>query len=125
MPTITVELADHRRSFSPGETVNGQVSWQCDAPPQSAELRLIWSTDGRGISDEDIVQTIPFPSPRAAESRPFTLTLPEAPYSFSGTLITLSWSIEVFLQPGDNSGGVGIVLAPGGVAISLPRIQSA
>jgi hypothetical protein len=122
MSSVAIQIQDHRRDFAPRETVNGQVSWTCDGPPESAELWLMWSTDGRGVADEDIVQTIPFPAPQASETRPFTITLPEAPYSFSGSLITLSWSIRVVIQPGEHSDSVGIVLAPGGRAVSLPRV---
>jgi len=124
MPSVTIQLAENRTAFSPGERIAGQVSWQFETPPESAELRLRWSTDGRGITDGDIVQTIPFSTPQAIETRPFTLTLPEAPYSFAGTLITLSWSLEAVFQPHDYTGSVGIILAPGGEAISLPRVSS-
>jgi hypothetical protein len=124
MPNVTIQLAENRNSFSPGERITGQVSWQFDVPPESAELRLRWFTDGRGIGDEDIVQTIPFPAPQATETRPFSLTLPEAPYSFTGTLITLSWSLEAVFQPNDYTGSVGLILAPGGEAISLPRVKA-
>jgi hypothetical protein len=123
MPSVDIQLTDHRTDFAPRETVTGRVSWACDAPPESAELRVRWSTDGRGIQDEDIVETIPFPGPQAVESRPFTVVLPEAPYSFSGALITLSWSIDIVIQPGEQSDSVGITLAPGGRAISLPRVS--
>ena len=109
MPTLAIQIRDRRTAFSPRETVTGEVSWQLDAPPESAELRLLWSTQGRGITDTGIVQTIPFPNPQAGETRPFTLVLPEAPYSFSGALITLTWTLELLVQPGDHSPS-GIVL---------------
>ena len=123
MPTVVIQLAENRTTFSPVERITGQVSWQFDAPPESGELRLRWFTDGRGIDDEDIVQTIPFPTPQATETRPFSLTLPEAPYSFAGALITLSWALEAVFQPHDYTGSVGLILAPGGEAISLPRVS--
>ena len=124
MPSAVIELSEKRTAFSPGDRLSGQVSWQSDVPPKSAELRLVWTTDGRGISDFDVVQTIPFAAPQALETRPFSLTLPDAPYSFSGALITLSWTLELELKPGDLTHSVGIVVAPGGTPILLPRVTS-
>jgi hypothetical protein len=99
------------------------VTWQLDKTPQSGELRLIWSTSGRGDRDYATVETIPFPNPQATETQPFTITLPEGPYSFSGTLITLTWTIEVAFQPGNAANGVEIILAPDGKAVSLPKVK--
>ena len=48
MTSASIQLADSRTTFNPRETVTGKVSWQLDAPPESAELRLVWSTHGRG-----------------------------------------------------------------------------
>lgn len=125
MSNVVIELSEKRNAFAPGERVTGQVWWQFDTPPESGELRLRWFTDGRGIDDEDIVQTVPFPNPQATETRPFSLTLPDAPYSFVGALITLSWSLEAVFQPNDYTGSVGLILAPSGEAVSLPRINPA
>jgi hypothetical protein len=125
MSSVHIEIAERRTQFAPRETVTGRVSWACDNPPTSAELRLLWCARGRGQEDEDIVQTLPFPAPQAVESRPFTVVLPDAPYSFSGTLITLDWSLELVVHPGDQSDRVGIVLAPGGNAVALPCVKRA
>ena len=95
MPSASIQLADSRTAFSPRETVTGKVSWQLDHPPTSAELRLVWNTRGRGQTDFDIVETIPFPDPQLTDTRPFSLKLPDAPYSFSGTLIQLSWLLAL------------------------------
>ena len=125
MPSVSLHLAGQHTAFSPRETIAGQASWQLDAPPKSAELRLFWSTSGRGKEEQGIVQSISFPSPGATETRPFTLTLPEAPYSFSGTLMTLTWTLELLVQPGNYSDGIDITIAPGSRTISLPRLNPA
>jgi len=125
MPRVAIQLADQRTAFAPRETVTGRVSWELDSPPQSAELRLIWTASSRALADGDLVQTIPFPDPQATETRPFTLTLPEAPYSFSGALITLTWTLELEVQPDTHSDSVAITMAPGGQPISLPRLKPA
>ena len=112
MSNISIQLNDQRTAYAPREKVSGKVTWQLDKTPESGELRLIWSTSGRG--NREITrspETIPFPNPQATETRSFTITLPEGPYSFSGTLITLTWTIEVAFQPGNVANGVDIVLA--------------
>jgi len=123
--SVVIQIPNHQTAFSPRDRVTGQVSWQLDAPPKIAELRLFWSTDGRGLRDESVVETIPFATPQATETRPFTVTLPDAPYSFSGGLITLSWTLEMTIEPGGETASVDIVVAPGGQAVSLPRVLPA
>jgi hypothetical protein len=123
MPTLVIQIRDRRTEFSPRETVVGEVSWQADSPPHSAELRLLWYTSGRGLMDTGTIETIPFSNPQASETRPFAFTLPDGPYSFSGTLITLSWALELVLQPGDHSESMDITVAPEGKAVVLPRIS--
>ncbi|MDR3403813.1 MAG: hypothetical protein P4L99_15050 [Chthoniobacter sp.] len=122
--SLAIQIRDHKTAFSPRERVAGDVSWQLDAPPKSVELRLLWSTDGRGLQDESVVETIPFASPQATESRPFAITLPDGPYSFSGALITLRWELELTVLPGNQTTSVGIIVAPGGEAVSLPRTSA-
>jgi hypothetical protein len=119
--SLVIQIRDNKTAFSPGERITGQASWQLDAPPKTAELRLVWSTVGRGIEDMGIVETIPFPNPQATETRPFAFTLPDGPYSFSGKLITLRWSLELAIEPGAQFAGLEIVVAPGGHEVSLPR----
>jgi hypothetical protein len=122
MPSIALHLTDGRTTFAPHETVTGTVSWALEAVPQSAELQLLWRTSGRGSAEESLVETVPFATPQANESRPFTITLPDAPYSFSGSLITLTWWLEAVLEPGGHCEGVEITMAPEGKAIGLPRV---
>ncbi|MEP6668290.1 MAG: hypothetical protein ABJF10_04010 [Chthoniobacter sp.] len=120
--SVVIQIQDRQSAFSPGDRVTGQVSWQLGAAPKNAELRLLWRTEGRGIEDDGLVEAIPFPNPQAVETRPFSLTLPDGPYSFSGALITLTWTLEVAVDPGNHTAGVDIVIAPGGKAVSLPRV---
>src|SRR4051812_21564421 len=122
--SLVIQLRDNKTAFSPGEHITGQVSWQLDAPPKTAELRLVWSTSGRGIEDLSVVQAISFANPQATESRPFTFTLPLGPYSFSGKLITLRWGLELAIEPGNQFAGLEIIVAPGGHEVSLPQVTA-
>lgn len=122
--SLVIQIRDHKTAFSPRDAVIGEVSWQLDTPPKSAELRLLWSTSGRGIEDVNVVETIPFTDPQTTETRPFAFTLPEGPYSFSGALITLTWALELAIDPGDRTESVEITVAPEGRAVKLPRVEA-
>jgi hypothetical protein len=123
MPELQLQLTDHRIVFSPGETLTGTASWRLDAPPQKVQLCLAWSTRGKGTTDGEIVRTIPFTSPQVGDTRSFTLTLPLEPYTFSGTLISLLWTLELGIDPGDLCESLEITIAPGGKEVLLPRIK--
>src|SRR6188474_1423061 len=107
-----LQLQLNRTDFSPGDTMTGTASWQLDAPPKDATLHLVWSTKGKGTTDIEVVQTHHFNHPQARDQQPFTIVLPNAPYTFSGQLISLIWQIE--LNVGDQTESVEITLAPGG-----------
>ena len=120
--SLVIQLRDNRTAFSPREQISGTVSWQFDAPPTSAELRLVWATSGRGRRDLSVVETIPFANPQPTESRAFTFTLPDGPYSFSGKLITLTWALELALDPDSQLVEQEITVGPGGNAVMLSQV---
>jgi hypothetical protein len=116
---ILVETHDGTASFRPGEAVEGTVRWQLPEPPESIELRLFWSTEGKGDQDLEVVETIPFENPGALDRRTFRVRLPEGPYSFSGKLITLTWALEAVAEPGEQAGNLRLVVSPAGEEIRL------
>jgi len=114
MNQLRLGLRENRTAFAPGETLAGAADWTCDQPPTSAEVRLCWLTQGKGTEDAEIVETVTFDSPKATDLRPFSFVAPEAPYSFSGKLISLLWAVELVLEPGEVCERVEIVIAPDG-----------
>jgi len=115
---LRIDLAEGRSSYLPGETVAGHAAWRLDRAPASAELRLFWHTQGKGDSDQEIVQTVPFAAPQADDRRPFTLRLPPAPWSFSGKLVSLLWSLELVVA-GEGAARVELVVSPTGRELLL------
>src|SRR4051812_4642676 len=107
-----IGLKGNRKAFAPGEEIAGAVRWECDAAPTAAEVRLAWFTRGKGNEDAAVVETIAFDAPQAGDTREFAFVAPEAPYSFSGTLISLIWVVELVLQPGEEFERVEIVIGP-------------
>ena len=121
MPTLRIGLRENRTAYTPGETLTGAALWELDDAPESAEINLCWSTRGKGTEDAEVVATVAFETPQAGDTREFTFTLPPGPYSFSGKLISLVWSLELVLKPGKHVAREEIVIAPGGAEIVLPR----
>jgi hypothetical protein len=104
-------------AIEPGEQITGRVMWS--AKVESLEVQLRWETSGKGDKDTAIVAraAIVIPDHEAREAR-FALTAPEQPFSFSGTLISLTYYVRVV----DTAGGqfeTEIVIAPGGKEIRL------
>jgi hypothetical protein len=116
---LAVAVADGRAAFAPREAVEGTVSWRFAEPPAKVELRLLWYTEGRGEQDVQVVAAVPFEAPAAADRRPFRLSLPPGPYSFSGRLASLHWALEAVAEPGDRSARAEIVVAPKGREVRL------
>lgn len=121
MNALDVKIAGGQTTFRPGEEVRGVASWSLAAPPEKVELRLFWHTQGKGDQDVAIVETIPFDAPGQKDRREFALRLPDGPYSFSGKLISLLWSIEVVAEPGDLAGRVEIVVSPTGREVVIGK----
>jgi hypothetical protein len=75
-------------------------------------MRLFWRTEGKGTTDMVIADTLRFENPREEEARPFKIRAPGSPYSFSGQLISLIWSLELVASPGKESSRIDVVIAP-------------
>ena len=116
---MAIEIEGNRRKFSPGDTLTGRVSWTFDADPKSAELRLFWYTSGKGTQNVGVENTITFNNPTLHERRDFSVMLPRAPYSCSGSLVSIIWALELIVEPGGRTERVNITLAPGGTEVIL------
>jgi hypothetical protein len=123
MSELRIELAGGRTGYRPGEPLSGRVAWRVDDQPNSAELRLFWYTSGKGTQDVGVVDTMMFASPRMDDHRDFTLPLPREPYSFSGTLISLIWAIELIVEPGGHVERLEIVLSATGEEVVLSGVS--
>jgi hypothetical protein len=115
---MRIDLEKGIMTFSPGETLRGEASWELEQAG-SVELRLFWRTEGQGNQDLVIVETVPFERPQPRESRRIEIVLPDGPWSFNGILIHLVWGLELIAEPGEQVERVDLTLAPGGREIQL------
>ena len=98
MGYLKLQLDDYRMEYQPGETIRGTAEWQFDQPAEALEVRLFWHTSGKGTEDVEIVSSEQIRlSDRGTHK--FAFVLPEGPYSFSGKLVSLSWAVELVVEP--------------------------
>jgi hypothetical protein len=122
MSELSINFGQDRVAFEPGEEVAGTAFWRLDQPPRALELRLFWFTRGKGTEDAGVAETVRFDQPMPEETRAFRFRLPEAPYSFSGTLISLIWALELVVEPSKEVVRREITIAPGGREVRLDRV---
>ena len=121
---MTIEIEGSRRAFSPGDTLSGRVTWTLERDPEDVELRLFWYTAGKGTQNVGIQNAIVFDNPRLRESRDFRMIVPNAPFSCSGSLVSIIWALELIIEPGGLTERVNITLAPGGHEVILANTSS-
>jgi hypothetical protein len=80
---IEIGLEGGRTGYRPGDEVVGGVAWAIEdgEPPESAEVRLVWFTRGKGDVDSALVASAELPSPGRLDRRELSLRLPEGPYT--------------------------------------------
>lgn len=116
---MTISLEIVRDQWRPGETLEGTVSWELPGAPKSVEVRLGWETRGKGTRDRKIVETVRFDAPARSDRKSFHIAVPGAPYSFSGKLVSLVWSLEATAEPGGESEPIRLTISPTGGELLL------
>ena len=112
MSELTLTLDGGQTAFTPGEAIHGRASWVLDEPAEALEIRLFWYTQGKGDRDIGGLKTIEIEAAGTRGSRDFEFLAPQQPYSFSGTLISLIWAVELVAMPGGDAARREIVVAP-------------
>ena len=119
MHELKIEPAGEKTTYLPGEKIEGRTSWRVEKAPARAFLSLLWYTHGRGTTDSSVVQQLELNNPMYEDRREFSFQLPPAPYSFSGKLVSLSWALELVLEPGGDVRRLEFIMAPEAREISL------
>ena len=76
-----------------------------------------------GPEDVEIVDSVRTAAAEITGEKGFTLRLPLGPYSFSGSLITLSWALELVALPDGGTERVDLVVAPTPVEVRLDGLD--
>ena len=116
--------------FRPGDAIEGVVTWVCRGAPVGGAIKLRWTTRGKGSDDHELVVNLELASLRrpgessldalaAEDAREFSITAPEGPYSFSGALISLTWTLRATLRPDDEEAELELTISPTGKELRL------
>ena len=117
--SLRIDLEGGCRSFRPGEEIAGRASWSVEDPPEEVQVQLGWHTQGKGTQDCAVVDTVRFGTAAREGAESFRFRAPEAPYSFSGRLISLVWSVRIEVLPSGQAERVEFTLSPTGREIVL------
>ena len=119
MSQLRLETTDNQMAYLPGDAIGGIAVWQLDEEVEAIEVRLFWYTQGKGTQDIGIVDTIRFDHPELEGGQPFSFSAPNGPYSFSGTLISLMWGVELVVLPSGDAERIDITISPTGHEVLL------
>ena len=99
---ITIRLEGGRSEYAPGDALEGTVAW--DAPgasQESAELSVLWYTEGKGDQDSGVVHFEEFALDGRREHA-FSAELPLLPLTYHGQLLKIHWIVRVRTGSGRN-----------------------
>jgi hypothetical protein len=92
---LAISLDDGRSTFAPGEAIGGTARWDDERTPEWVELRLLWYTEGKGDRDIAVVERVRWQPSAPGGSERFSLIAPDFPLSYSGTLVSVRWALEL------------------------------
>lgn len=123
MSVLELKAAGGRSWWLPGSMLEGTARWRLDDDPVAIELRLIWVTSGKGTRDVELVERLRLDQPGSAGEQAFAFHLPEGPYTFSGTLVSLQWALELVVEPGEDCSRLDVIVAPTPVEVRLAPVD--
>ncbi len=109
--SLEIQLED--TALEPGSELRGRVDWRAEGGSvESVIVSLLWYTEGKGTEDVEVVEQAEVEYPSIQGSHDVSFRLPDFPWSFSGTLISLVWAVEASLEPDGAVERVILVSAP-------------
>lgn len=116
----SIEVRLNSDTVSPGDAVTGTVTWSLDSSRVAkVAIRLFWFTQGKGSEDLEVVEEKVVDSPALSSSETFSFTAPAFPWSYSGTLMAITWAVEAAVDPGGEAGRASFTLGPDGREVTL------
>ena len=121
--SLAIETLDQKTAFLPGDAIDGVISWAFDDEPREIELRLLWYSSGKGNRDTGVVEVVRYEQPARDDVKTFGFIAPAGPFSYSGTLITLSWALEATVRKEKKTfARLDLVIAPNGREVTPPPL---
>jgi len=99
---VTIELDRDPSDYLPDESLSGSWSFAAasDGEVRSAELSVLWYTEGKGDEDfgvQHFERLSAYEAGPVESGRPqrFSLRLPRAPLTYDGVLVKVCWCVRV------------------------------
>lgn len=118
---LEIALAGNKAEFAPGEHIEGRVVWSGTEAPEGLVVALMYQTEGRGTRDTNHVEEIDVQASTGAGEQSFRFAVPEGPYTFDGTLISLRWFIEASCE--ETTETKAIVVSPWVETVRLKEVK--
>ena len=106
-------------ALAPGETLVGNIIREAVAQPGALTLRLGWFREIRDSREAEVVWARSLPELAPGTDVDFEVTLPSEPWTTKGNLMTVEWRLEVLDAAGVPLVTTPLVIAPGGVPVTL------
>ena len=117
---IKLSLTNGQAAFVPGDIISGTVRWaDIKEDSEQIDVRLIWYTKGKGQRNHEVLDTVTIANPQIQGESGFQFTAPHRPYSFSGKLVSLVWSIEAIVFPDLEAEQLEVIISKDGKEIIL------
>ncbi len=119
---IVIKLLGGSTEYRPGESISGSVEWSNLRPKTNEiEVQLLWETSGKGAQDTESVALRTADATAVSGTVTFQFRVPTRPFSFSGKLISLGWSIDVREVPKGEDVRIPITISSDGKEVMLSK----
>jgi len=95
MNKLAITTDSPKISYLPGTHISGKITWDLSESTEFLTLQMFWYTAGKGTRDFAVVDELKIDSPFVSGEENFSFRIPSQPLSFSGTLISLLWALEL------------------------------
>ena len=118
--SISIHLDNDRDGFAPGETITGELHWSGLPVSEMSfiSLQLAFRTEGKGTSQREVFDEREWPLSASDGSESFEIQAPNWPWSFSGKLVSLLWTLDAW-QEDDHAESIQVAISPNGSEIDL------
>ena len=117
------EIIIPQKNFDPGSEINGTIRWSLKNKPRQISLSLYWKTSGRGDEDKKVIHTLKLPKNANGEQE-FNFSLPKQPYSFSGKLISVKWTLRFKSISPTLTIREDVIISPTGREVHLSSVEN-
>jgi hypothetical protein len=107
---LHLELEGRKTRYRPFDTLRGKARWMLEKPAL-LEVRLFWYTEGKGTQDVTVVDRLAIEAALSGES-PIEFTLPAAPYTYHGKLLSILWAVELVEPKSGNAAIARLDVSP-------------